>query len=291
MNDNKQYELVLRSKLPSGLDDDIINYLISVLSDMSLQERRTTESLCEVLAPFLLDSGSISSDEIDGLCKELAISFGGSGYKSMGKGNDDEAEPKLLSAPVKMGTQMEFVRPNMAFPDVSIAAGEEDIVARNVKAELEASIQKKGQYHEYNADAQNVTLTQRQMRKQRKANEQLQRVLRLEAEQRLKVEAEMAAARMAAIKASRQRGRQANKGVNIERFSIPHPAGSGDLLTDASLVMMNGRRYGLIGKNGAGKCRWLFWVGLRPIPHALCKSHGDVVWSRRHTYMPNNISP
>jgi ATP-binding cassette subfamily F protein 3 len=67
------------------------------------------------------------------------------------------------------------------------------------------------------------------------------------------MDAEMAAARMAAIKANRAAGRQASTGVNIERFSIPHPSGSAELLTDASLTMAMGRRYGMIGKNGAGK--------------------------------------
>ena len=48
---------------------------------------------------------------------------------------------------------------------------------------------------------------------------------------------------MAAIKASRSAGRQALTGVNLEGFSIPHPSGTGDLLSDATLVMTPGRRY------------------------------------------------
>jgi ATP-binding cassette subfamily F protein 3 len=81
----------------------------------------------------------------------------------------------------------------------------------------------------------------------------LQRALKQEAMARAAAEAEMASARMAAIRASRAAGRQALTGVNIDRFSLPHPAGSGDLLTDVSLVLSPGRRYGLIGRNGAGK--------------------------------------
>jgi ATP-binding cassette subfamily F protein 3 len=41
--------------------------------------------------------------------------------------------------------------------------------------------------------------------------------------------------------------------VHLDRFNIPHPSGSSDLLADASLVLSSHRRYGLIGKNGAGK--------------------------------------
>lgn len=40
--------------------------------------------------------------------------------------------------------------------------------------------------------------------------------------------------------------------MNIDKFALPHPSGQGDLLSDASLVLSPGRRYGLVGKNGAG---------------------------------------
>ncbi len=86
----------------------------------------------------------------------------------------------------------------------------------------------------------------------KKSNEQLQKLLRHETALRAAAEAELMAARMAAIKASRALGRQSNCGVNIERFSIPHPSGTSDLLTDAALKLSPGRRYGLIGRNGCG---------------------------------------
>ena len=58
---------------------------------------------------------------------------------------------------------------------------------------------------------------------------------------------------MAAIRASRANGRQSFTGVNIDRLSLPHPSGTGELLSDATLVLAPGRRYGLVGRNGAGK--------------------------------------
>lgn len=64
-------------------------------------------------------------------------------------------------------------------------------------------------------DVSEIPITQKQQRKQRKENEQLQKILRIEAENRKKLEAEISAARIAAIKASRQLGRQAATGVNI----------------------------------------------------------------------------
>ena len=78
----------------------------------------------------------------------------------------------------------------------------------------------------------------------RKENELLSKLIRMEAMQREREAEELRSARMAAIRASRVTGRQVNSGVSIERFSLPHPSGSGDLLTDASITLSKGRRYG-----------------------------------------------
>jgi len=102
-------------------------------------------------------------------------------------------------------------------------------------------------------EIKNLLTTQKQIRKQRKENEALRKILKAE-EMAKKLEAEeMARARMAAIKASRLLGKQSSLGVNIERFSLPHPSGTGELLSDIPLTLVPGRRYGLIGRNGAGK--------------------------------------
>ena len=53
-------DAVLVAKLPSCLDEDTLNYLVSVVGDMTEQERRSKETLQEVIGPFLLDSGTIS---------------------------------------------------------------------------------------------------------------------------------------------------------------------------------------------------------------------------------------
>lgn len=62
---------------------------------------------------------------------------------------------------------------------------------------------------------------------------------------------------MAAIRACRSKGKSGSKGggvgVHLEKFCLPNPTGTGDLLTDVSLTMVPGKRYGLIGKNGAGQ--------------------------------------
>eukprot|EP01031_Cornospumella_fuschlensis_P036708 gene36708-44529_t len=266
-------DTVLVAKLPSCLDEDTLNYLVSVVGDMTEQERRSKETLQEVIGPFLLDSGGVASeDEIAQICRDLSVAFGGSGFTSHVNTEQDEA-PKLLAAPIKIGATLEFVKPNSAFLDVSLVATEEEIVEKQVRAEMAAALAaQKPKYEEYNsADyTQATTLTQRQLRKQKKANHQLQLLLRQENAQRKQQEEEIAAARMAAIRACRTKGKGGSKGggvgVHLEKFCLPHPTGTGDLLTDVSLTMVPGRRYGLIGKNGAGKSTLLRFFAQYKLP-------------------------
>ncbi len=99
MADSDPRELLL------GLDgavfeDEILEYLCSVLEEMEVEERQNQDTLEEVIAPFLVDSGTHSEDEAADICKSLATSFGGSGFKVIKV--DDVDEPLLLSAPVKL---------------------------------------------------------------------------------------------------------------------------------------------------------------------------------------------
>ena len=119
--------------------------------------------------------------------------------------------------------------------------------------------------HNTALDIRQVATGAKDLRKQRKENEKLARALQAEANVEAARRLEMAMARMAAIRASRNSGRQSVVGVNIESFSLPHPTGTGDLLTDAALVLAPGRRYGLIGRNGAGKTTLLRYFFFRAL--------------------------
>jgi hypothetical protein len=222
-----------------GLDEDVVSYLTSVVDAMSSDERKASHALYEAIGPFLLDCGSVDSEEAaEALCKTISVSFGGSGFKSAVV--EVEEQITLLSAPIKMSDRSGLNKaPKATYGGAVISNMDEDGQVTEVN-------------HNANLDAAAIPTTQRQIRKNRKENERLQRILRAEEMARMKAEAEMAAARMAAIKANRSAGRQAAMGVNIERFSIPHPSGTSDLITDASLTLASGRRYGLVGKNGAG---------------------------------------
>ena len=217
-----------------GLDDDILSYLVSSIDGMSPAERRSFDSLVELVQPFLVDAGFCDESSAVQICRQLTVSFGGSGYKSQ---SIEEELPQLLSNPVKIIERTDLIKAKATYG--SYVPG--DI---NTKAWVPPSPQ---------LEIATVPVTQRQARKMRKENEMLSRLLRQEQARREREAEELRMARMAAIRASRAVGRQANAGVNIERFSLAHPSGTGELLTDAALVMSRHRRYGLIGKNGAGK--------------------------------------
>lgn len=223
------------------LDEDVMSYLVSVVEGMTPEERKSSVSLNEAIGPFLLECGSVASeDAAEVLCKTIAVAFGGSGFKSAVV--VEEEKVSLLSAPIKMIDRSGLAKTTKpTYGGTVISSMDEDGQVTEVN-------------HNTSLDAAAIPTTQRQIRKNRKENERLQKILRAEELARLKAEAEMAAARMAAIKANRAAGRQAAMGVNIERFSIPHPSGTADLLTDASLTLASARRYGLVGKNGAGTC-------------------------------------
>jgi ATP-binding cassette, subfamily F, member 3 len=231
-------EEVLQKHL-STLDEDILSYLVSVVEGMSIDERKSNVSLNEIVGPFLVDSGFVESENAaESVCKQISISFGGSGFKSAVVEEEDNIS--LLSAPVKMGDKSGLTKQSKS------------TYGGTVITSFSADGQMTETNHNTTLDVAAIPTTQKQIRKNRKENEKLNRILRAEERARFEEEAERSAARMAAIKANRTAGRKAAMGVNIERFSIPHPSGTAELLTDASLTLASGRRYGLVGKNGAG---------------------------------------
>jgi len=86
-----------------NIDDDILTYLVSVIDDMSIDEKRNLSSVNEVVTPFLLDSNIATDTEAENICKNIVISFGGSGLKKSGGAFvQREDDLTLLSAPIKI---------------------------------------------------------------------------------------------------------------------------------------------------------------------------------------------
>jgi len=101
---------VLLGAVGDGFDEDIMEYLCGVLEEMSMDELRSAETLAEVVAPFLVSTGSHDEDEATRVCRLLAQSFGGSGYATTVKKDaviEEQDAPMLLSAPIKMADTRE----------------------------------------------------------------------------------------------------------------------------------------------------------------------------------------
>lgn len=236
---------VLQKYMPS-FDDEVLAYITSILEEMTLDERKSQQNLLEVIGPFIVDTGYADQAGSEALCKSISVAFGGSGYKAKSPTSNSavvDDTPVLLSAPMKIIDHAPSLKLAKAtYGGAVLAEASEDDAAPGIQLSNNSLM-----------DVTSIPTTQKQMRKMRKENEQLQKILKAEAAARAALAAELAHARMAAIRASRTGGRQALTGVNIEHLSLPHPSGTGELLSDATLVLAPGRRYGLVGKNGAGK--------------------------------------
>ncbi len=229
-------------------DPDIVDYLMSSVESLTIEEKKNASAVMEIVGPFLVEGDYVKTEEEAlRICQQIAQSYGGSGFKVGNKmentASKDDA-PLLLSAPIKIiDSVVDVIKPKHTYGGSHLGGeGVGDNIDGNV------SVTSNSQYQ-----AANIPITQKQIRKQRKENEALQKMLRHEAMIRKQQEDELRAARMAAIIASRTASRQANKGVNIDSFSIPHPSGTGELLSDVSLTLAPTRRYALVGRNGAGK--------------------------------------
>jgi hypothetical protein len=59
-----------------GLDDDLLEYIISVVDELTADDKKNSSSLYDVIAPFLIDSGLADENSAQDLCKKISISFG-----------------------------------------------------------------------------------------------------------------------------------------------------------------------------------------------------------------------
>jgi hypothetical protein len=227
----------------AGLDEDLITYITSILDDMTVDERKSSDALNESISPFLIDSEFVDSEEAAlACCRKMSVSFGGSGYKSSKVEEEDET-PMLLAAPMKMKDTSGYAKQKHTFGGAVFAKATGQDFDDKSSTGGGFGIGGGGNSNS-NYEASAMPTTQKQVRQMRRENERVQKIMRIEAAARQAEEAELSRARLAAIKASRLLGRASVTGVNIERFSIPHPSGTSDLLTDVSLVLAPGRRYG-----------------------------------------------
>lgn len=256
-------EEVVRVNLPDDFDETCVEYIISVIESMELEERQDIETLEGIICPFLIESGFCDEEESLVICRKIAVGFGSSGLKNMNKNDEIEAVPVLLEKSVRIIDNSEQtglkLDNNATYGKVIISQKDgTSIVGSNS-----------------NYDSKSIPTTSKDMRKLKKTKEQMQIILEKEKAKRQLELDEVYKERMNAALLQRQRQQEAitkkktktkaksnkvqtifnRKGGNVvlDKFNITHPSGSGELLSDVSMTLVSGHRYGLIGRNGAGK--------------------------------------
>jgi ATP-binding cassette subfamily F protein 3 len=116
------------------------------------------------------------------------------------------------------------------------------------------------------ADKNAATVQEKRERKEARDRDKA-RAQAAKAEAAAEAALEMDAAPSAAEAAGSGSGaaREGSRDISIPKFTLPDPRGGEDLLHDAALRLMHGRRYGLCGRNGSGKSTMLRLLAARRI--------------------------
>lgn len=220
--------------LLSGLDEDILSYVVSVLEDMPAKDLLNPTTVAEAVGPFLLDSGHCSTEaDVDALCSKICATAPASTNKT-------EEEPTIFATAFKMKT-IEIKNPEALLHSSQVEKEKSGSATAGFGLVSMAELEEKKENEKKDA------------RKQKKEQSAQQRAAEKEALARQLKLNEMKVARMAAIKASRGFARQASQAVILDKFTVPHPAGQGDILAESNITLVPRHRYGFIGKNGIGK--------------------------------------
>ena len=238
-------EAACREKL-AGLDDDLLEYIIQTAApEGELEIER--EDFEEMVPPMLVDAELCADDEAAAaLFEELWSAMTGG---AAGDAAAPSSEPQLLSGKVSLKTQ---------------SAAYEAAASSAHGAQIDDSTMNK----EINTDKADDALDGNALdpKAEREAAARLERLMTEVAAETESLEKEMAAAREEAAKLRTEgAGGGALGAIETGKFDLPNPGGGADLLTDAAAVLVPGRRYGLIGRNGKGKSTMLKYLAARRV--------------------------
>lgn len=211
-----------------GVDSIIVDYVINVLEDETFDFGPGGEDAYEAVGPILVNVGCLGSEaEAREVCKAWAARFQ-SRYAA--------SQPKVrsLSAPVRMSQGMEA------------GGGEAGGGPGEGEEEEEA-----------------YTLSERDQAKleRRRRKEDRQRQVEYEAHVAASAAANQA---LPAVRVSHGGdGSAAPKDIRLDNFTI-NVAGK-ELVSEATVTLAFGRRYGLVGRNGTGKTTFLKHMAMHAI--------------------------
>lgn len=212
-----------------GLDADVLEYLVMGIKD---EDDWKEDDFVEFVQPHLSEIAGDDEDKAVELAKTLHARL-----KPEGKRAAPKAKPK--AKPLEP----------MAVPLSALLATEEQ-----AEDDGDETGKKK-------AAKKAPTGPSKSDEKARKA---AQKKAESAAAQSAELDAEVEDARMNAVKLRWAKG-SFNGAVEVGPLTLPNPGGGPDLLEQCSFTMVQGHRYGLIGRNGKGKSTLLRYLAARRV--------------------------
>mmetsp|Transcript_49431 Transcript_49431/g.119907 ORF Transcript_49431/g.119907 Transcript_49431/m.119907 type:complete len:770 (-) Transcript_49431:3028-5337(-) len=222
-------------KLLPGLDDDIFEYLVSLLQEDVDDVEETTETISTFLmgAEFCEDE-DVAQSTAKGLLDELLVGSSNGADSASAKDNGSANTTRKLENPVAA----------LSLQDVSSTPIESG--GGKAKGKMTNTLME-----DKTATSSKQARAVKKQANQSKGKSKLTVFEQAQAE-KMELETELQEARIASIQSRRKLG--AYKGaLDASTFTLANPGGGQPLLEDASCTLIWGRRYGLIGRNGTGK--------------------------------------
>ena len=229
-----------------GLDEDALEYLVETAAPEGGALEVEKEDFEELVVPMLVDAEVCDDDDAaQAKFEELWTAL------TAGAGDMVSSEPKLLTGTVSLKAQ----------------AKEYEAAAAKQAAHFDSAVQ---QTLNKEIDTTKVDdVEDGGLRDPKAEANAAARCERLTAEviaETESLEKEMADARAAAAQMRTDgQGSGGLGAIETGTFDLPNPGGGADLLTNANVVLVPGRRYGLIGRNGKGKSTLLKYLAARRV--------------------------
>lgn len=235
--------------IKAAADEDLVHYLAGVIADC---DAKSPDDLSEAIGPFLESNGCCDGSEaVSSVCSELfsklvssglikqAIPAAGSAVSKPRGSNDDAQDelPPAQRAPVKLGASTT----DSATLDILWGKDSNAFLQQNTEIDRESQVStSKRALRDARKDADKAAYAKA------KAAEEAA------AEARAESSAGLATAGTVTYKLTAEgESRKAGQDIAITGFSIA--VGGSVLLDNADLKLVQGKRYGLVGRNGMGK--------------------------------------
>jgi len=233
---------IVRGGDGEGPGEEIVEYMVAQLED---EPPTSADELWDLVGPFVCDATGLEDDAAQAICAELFSAL----YASAGTA---KPQPKAVAAaPLKQLTPV-----NMStFGDD--ARKMENVLTYGAGAAPTTS----GPYEAATDSLEGVARIAKKKKEKIRRREERKAWSAHEKTDDGSVWVDLSAGASLAGD-----GGAALTTAHLKNFTLVNKKGSGDLLVDASCILVGGRRYGLIGKNGVGKSTFLDALARREIP-------------------------